>query len=380
MKVALMTEGTYPHQFGGVSVWCDQLVRGMPEHRFHVTALVATGAEQQAWQLPDNVVSVVTVPLWGTERPGRKPGRLGLRHFLFLLEEFVDTLTGHPAGAVDRFGAVLLAMFEYAQRENLAAAFATEQALEAFTGAWCSRWSDRDPVRPSLHDALTALQLLEHSLRPLSHPPESADVVHAVTNGLGVLPALTVKWRHHKPMIVTEHGIYLREQYLHARKGPYRWPVKALYLTFLRQLTALGYAEAAVITPGNTYNTRWERRLGAHPAAIKTVYNGVDPKDFPAFVTEPAVPTISWVGRIDPIKDLETLLRGFALVRQEMPLRRAAGKATCNSAASWQASWGSARRQRSRAGWKTFATPTNPATSSCCPVCPRAFPTASSRR
>src|SRR5207302_8304219 len=118
MKVALMTEGTYPHQFGGVSVWCDQLVRGMPEHQFHVTALVATGAEQQAWQLPDNVVSVVTVPLWGTERPGRKPGRLGLRHFLFLLEEFVDTLTGHPAGAVDRFGAVLLAMFEYAQREN----------------------------------------------------------------------------------------------------------------------------------------------------------------------------------------------------------------------------------------------------------------------
>jgi glycosyltransferase involved in cell wall biosynthesis len=27
---------------------------------------------------------------------------------------------------------------------------------------------------------------------------------------------------------------------------------------------------------------------------------------------EPEVPTISWVGRIDPIKDLVTLLRAFS--------------------------------------------------------------------
>jgi len=28
MDIALAAEGTYPHQFGGVSVWCDQMVRG----------------------------------------------------------------------------------------------------------------------------------------------------------------------------------------------------------------------------------------------------------------------------------------------------------------------------------------------------------------
>ena len=36
----------------------------------------------------------------------------------------------------------------------------------------------------------------------------------------------------------------------------------------------------------------------------------------------PTLPTISWVGRIDPIKDLETLLRAFALVHEEMPAAR----------------------------------------------------------
>jgi len=34
------------------------------------------------------------------------------------------------------------------------------------------------------------------------------------------------------------------------------------------------------------------------------------------------VPTISWAGRIDPIKDLETLIRAFALVRAEIPEAR----------------------------------------------------------
>jgi glycosyltransferase involved in cell wall biosynthesis len=52
------------------------------------------------------------------------------------------------------------------------------------------------------------------------------------------------------------------------------------------------------------------------------VYNGVDPAAFPALTGEPEVPTISWVGRIDPIKDLETLLRAFALVHQRMPEAR----------------------------------------------------------
>jgi polysaccharide biosynthesis protein PelF len=169
---------------------------------------------------------------------------------------------------------------------------------------------------------VTAMQLLDHSLRPLSYAPVPADIGHAVTNGLGVLPALTAKWRYDMPMLVTEHGIYLREQYLLNRQSPYRWPVKALYLSFMRHLCAVGYREAATITPGNVYNRRWEERLGADPSRIRTVYNGVDPASFPALTGEPKVPTISWVGRIDPIKDLETLLRAFSLVHQRMPEAR----------------------------------------------------------
>jgi glycosyltransferase involved in cell wall biosynthesis len=318
MKVAMMTEGTYPFGFGGVSVWCDQLIRGMPGYDFHLVAIVATEAEQVVWSLPDNASSMTKVLLWGPPPAGAATGRrdgLPLR----VLDQLNQVLLDPSAQAQPRFADVLHELFDYAQRGNLSASLASERAVRLLSEAWRDRWRDTQQPAPNLHDAVTAMQLLDHSLRPLSYPPAQADIGHAVTNGLGVLPALAAKWRYGTPMLVTEHGVYLREQYLQNRKGPYRWPVKAFHLGFMRRLCALGYSEAATITPGNVYNRRWEERLGAEPGHIRTVYNGVDPANFPPLVGEPEIPTISWVGRVDPIKDLETLLRAFAIVHREMP-------------------------------------------------------------
>jgi glycosyltransferase involved in cell wall biosynthesis len=325
MDVALIGEGTYPHQFGGVSVWCDQLVRGMPDYDFLLVALVATGAEPVRWSLPDNVVSVDTLPLWGPTPAAPSPSARGRRSRPVecpALGDLIELLLAPPGESQDRFGNVIREIFEFAQRENLAASLSSEWAVQLLSEAWRDWQLDSVAAQATLHDAVTAMQLLEHSLRPLSHPPVRADVVHAVTNGLGALPSLAAKWRYGTPMIVTEHGIYMREQYLHSRNSPFRWPVRALYLRFLRRLCSLGYSEAELITPGNVYNKRWEEQLGANLSKVRTVYNGVDPADFPAVEGEPEEPTISWAGRIDPVKDLETLLLAFALVHRKMPNAR----------------------------------------------------------
>lgn len=322
MDVALLTEGTYPHSFGGVSVWCDQLVRGLADHDFHLVALAATGSEPVAWQLPRNVASVLTVPLWSAQPVGRTPGRLASQRFAPLLRELLDVLLVPSIQAQRRFGRVLRKLFDYAQYEDLRAALLGEHALRALTDAWRINWPAAEDAAPTMQDALTALQLLASSLSPLSVAPVRVAVSHCVTNGLAVLPALAAKWAHGTPILLTEHGIYLRERYLGYREGPYRWPVKALHLSFLRLLCSLAYKEADTIAPGNIYNRRWEERLGASPAIIRTVYNGVDPAEFPAVDKEPDVPTVSWAGRVDPIKDLETLLRAFSLVHKEIPQAR----------------------------------------------------------
>jgi len=275
------------------------------------------------WSLPANVTSVETVALWGPPPPGPASARRGWRRSrpaeCPALHDLIDILLAPSGEAQDRFADILREIFEFAQAENLSASLSSDWAVSLLSNAWRDWQLDSTPVVPSLHDAVSAMQLLEHSLRPLSLPPVRADVAHAVTNGLGALPALAAKWRYGSPMIVTEHGIYMREQYLHLRNPPFGWPVKDLYLRFLAQVCAVGYREAEVITPGNVYNKRWEEELGADGGRVRTVYNGVNPDDFPTLTHEPEVPTITWVGRIDPIKDLETLLRAFALVLAEIP-------------------------------------------------------------
>ncbi|MEV0224282.1 GT4 family glycosyltransferase PelF [Streptomyces sp. NPDC050704] len=316
--VTMLTEGTYPLVHGGVSTWCDQLVKGMPDVAFNVVSLSGSGREPVTWQLPPNVYRHTSVPLWGTAPGSRRPPRArARRRFLDTYERFLLSFLD-PEAHCD-FGEALYELARLARDGGLTAALRTEAALRALMWIWTMPHLPTAPARPTVHDALTATDLLEHALRPLGvRLPEDA-VSHATGSGLATLPALAARKLDGTPFLLTEHGIYLRERYLGYRGESQRWPVKALMLGFYRELNTLGYREADLITPCNQYNRRWEERGGADPDRIRTVYNGVDPHAFPHAGPEPDVPTLTWCGRVDPIKDLETLLRAYAMVRAELP-------------------------------------------------------------
>ena len=58
MRVALVTEGTYPFERGGVATWCEQLITGLPDHEFDVVAIVAHPFQRVAYTLPPNAQHV----------------------------------------------------------------------------------------------------------------------------------------------------------------------------------------------------------------------------------------------------------------------------------------------------------------------------------
>ncbi|MEV4948403.1 GT4 family glycosyltransferase PelF [Streptomyces sp. NPDC053755] len=318
--VTMLTEGTYPHVHGGVSTWCDQLVRGMPEVDFAVLALTGSGREPVTWELPPNLYRHTSFPLWGASpgpARGRPPrGREG-RRFLQTYERFLLSVLDPDAGC--DFGEGLYALAALARSGRLTAALRSERVLRTLMRIWTMPHLPTAAARPTVHDALTATDLLEHALRPLAGRIADGSVAHAVSSGLATLPALAAQHFEGVPFLLTEHGIYLRERYLGYRTEAQRWPVKALMLGFYRELNSLGYRKADLITPCNQYNRRWEERGGAPSDRIRTVYNGVDPAAFPYAGPEPEVPTLSWAGRVDPIKDLETLIRAYAIVRAELP-------------------------------------------------------------
>lgn len=85
----------------------------------------------------------------------------------------------------------------------------------------------------------------------------------------------------------------------------------------------LNYDFADQVSPVCAYNNRWEREMGVPQERIKVIYNGVDPvvyaAETPLLPTRKPNLTVVTVARIDPIKDMETLIRAAAIVRDQVP-------------------------------------------------------------
>ncbi|MEU4220742.1 GT4 family glycosyltransferase PelF [Actinoplanes sp. NPDC026623] len=335
MKITLVSEGTYPYAMGGVSIWCEQLIKGMPDYRWDVVALTVDGAEQSVFPAPTNLDKVHSIPLWGARPPGRAPrrgpGRRPGASFTESYEVFVRALvtpmeaTRSDQSAVSRsmFLLALRGLFEYANDGgDLSAALLSNQALTMLLDAWRDLRVDEIGPAPTVADAVEAAWLIEHMLRPLSAAPVKADIVHASMNGLATLVGMTSKWTHGTPLVMSEHGIYLRERYIANLHDDASHPVRVLVLSFFRSLAGAAYLITDVLAPHSMYNRRWQLHNGADPDRMWTMYNGVEPAEFPAATSEPPLPTISYMGRIDPLKDLHTLIRAFALVRAEIPEAR----------------------------------------------------------
>ena len=99
MKVALVSEGTYPYTMGGVSVWCEQLIRGFPDYRWEVVALAVDGSEPSVFARPDNLERINPIPLWGPEPDGHaRPGT----EFWPPYESFLAAVLSPPGSGPER--------------------------------------------------------------------------------------------------------------------------------------------------------------------------------------------------------------------------------------------------------------------------------------
>ncbi len=372
LRIALLNEGTYPYFPGGVSVWCDQIVRGLAPHRFSIYAIVASSDLELTWELPENVDNLISISLWGDDagtlssvgpsndlnapentdigrsgpageprdsrRPRQRSGaRINRRRTSLpaalesggadvarAFEQLASSLVDPDGGL--RFLDALHQLFDLSQAQSSAPRLRTVSSVESLLAAMKSLRSRSRPSSTSgevsVADALLVLDLIDRQLRPLFLPPPRVDLCHATSNGLALLPALGAYWTFGTPLVLSEHGIYLRERYLSYDASTFTRPVRATMLRFFKHLSWVGYQVAAAVAPVCDYNCLWLEANGCDPERIRRIYNGVDATDFSGIVAEPEVPTLVWVGRIDPLKDVETLLNTFARVHREMPEAR----------------------------------------------------------
>ncbi|MCC3266352.1 GT4 family glycosyltransferase PelF [Arthrobacter gengyunqii] len=323
MKISLITEGTYPAVTGGVSTWCDQLLTGIPEHDFDIVALTGSGADKPVWKVPPNVQAVRLIPVWGPAASPLRPHprrRRWIDSTQYELTRLWDAALGSEQhDPVGRTANALQHLVGISDRVGLAHSLATRGSVAPIIAAWTQHVVSTGEPPISVADAVMAASIVDRALALVDHRLGNVDVVHASSNGPSSLLALAQSWRHGTPILLTEHGVYLRERYLALYGAHLSWPVRRAVTAFLRRLCQVVNVQSHMVLPVNQFNARWERRLGALPDRIHTIPNGVDPLTFLPVTSEPDLPTISFVGRIDPLKDLETLISAFALVREQVP-------------------------------------------------------------
>ncbi|MEY9840469.1 DUF3492 domain-containing protein [Streptacidiphilus sp. EB103A] len=334
MRIALLTESASVGTESAEGGWCDRLTRELAEHEFELYALGAARREAGSEPLPGR--------LSGLRRADPRPAVLhgrARRRALAAYRELLRSLA-EPAAA-ETFGPALYALAEAGRGGGLAALLRSGAALRIIEAAWKAPGAvvgsgSGTAGEPLVRDALVAADLLAHCLRALSAPwyderrsderrsegPVAgglggADLCHALGGGLAVLPGLLAKHFYGIPLIITEHSLHLRERARGYRDAPYRRPVRALMLTFFRLLAREAYRQAGLITPGSSFDQRWQIHCGADPAAVRVVYEGTPSADLPAAGAEPAIPTLVWCGPTEPCGGLETMLRAFARLRSE---------------------------------------------------------------
>ncbi|MEV8399979.1 DUF3492 domain-containing protein [Streptomyces niveus] len=351
MRIGLLTDGGYPYATGESRLWCDRLVRGLAQHEFDVYALSRSAHQEgNGWiQLPPSVQRVRTAPLWSAQGDGRAYGRRERPRFVGHFEELITAVltpdeVAAESGGGDRarhtaaFAEGLYGLAELARDHGgLATALRSETAVRILESACHSPGARRGVRGATVPDYLLFADQLERALRPLSldwYDDEglgAVDLCHATTGGSAALPGLLAKRFFGTPLLVTEYGVQLRAHYLAAGPGgdaPLRAPVRALLAAFQGRLAAEVYRQAAVITPGNTHARRWQERCGADRAKLRTVYPGMETERFAALGEREAggdsgdPRTLVWVGRIEPAKDLISLLHAFADIRKEEPEAR----------------------------------------------------------
>ncbi len=329
MRSLLLTEGTYPYVRGGVSTWCHLLISGLAEVDFTVFALVGNPSNATEYEMPPNVVRTIALPLWGHERMEEYSGadlRSELRRdpralreeFVPLFAAFLDEIvrgmeSAHPQRLVDAIGGI----YTYFRKHDYDWTMRREEVWNVTLAQFrASAWHDR------FMSALEAIELTRSFYRylaPLAIEIPASDIVHTSAAGLCGLVAVAAKSALGIPVVLTEHGVYLRERVLELARAGFPFSDRSIKKNLFSAIARATYAVADVIAPVCSYNATWERFYGVPEDRILVIYNGVDQTRFDDRNHRPERPTVTAMVRIDPLKDLETLVASAPFVRERFP-------------------------------------------------------------
>ena len=336
VDVMLLLEGTFPYVSGGVSSWVNQIIRGFPELSFGAVFIGSRRDDYEGmkYALPDNLLHLEEHYLHGGQltppvhacrgsAAGFEVIRQLHRWFRAPLETVMPTALKDISFYLPGGGGVDYAQFLHAERSW---DYITEMNQEQ-----CSDPSFVDyfwTVR-NMHTPVWQLAEIASRLIP-------AGLYHTVSTGYaGFLGALL----HHatsRPLILSEHGIYTKERridifhsdWIQDRRNALQKDLtevsyyRELWIRFFETLGRFCYDAAD--TTVSLFEGARQRGIadGAPAERTRVIPNGIDLARFaPLRATRPAEPPpiVALLGRVVPIKDVKTFIRGIKTMVSHLP-------------------------------------------------------------
>ncbi|RZJ72730.1 GT4 family glycosyltransferase PelF [Flavobacterium sp.] len=337
-NVLLILEGTYPYNGGGVSTWAHMLCSEVSNANYSLYSINADFETKPRYELSDNVKDVVQVPLWSPLEPqeminyGKKFHKFVERKentsneniknvFLPIFEKLITIIYSEVQDTED-MDDVMFDMWRYFQQNDYKTTMRSKQVWDCFRYLMQDIIISDNDEEATLYDLTVAMRWIYRFLIPLSIEVPKADLSHLTLSGFPVIPALVLKYKYGTPMIVTEHGVFIRERLIAINTSEYSFFLKKMLIKFSEAITSLVYYKADRILSVNKFNMTWEKLYGADPKKIDVIYNGIDhnlfvPKAKPAHLE--GIPTVVAAARIFELKDIITMIKSCGVVQKAIP-------------------------------------------------------------
>lgn len=335
LSVLMTTEGTYPFAQGGVSTWCDIMIKRLHQIDFTVFSITMDPFITQKFDMgPD--AKLVRVPLWGTEEPSehldtpfsstylakqRTTDEVITERFLPKFSRLVSEIVAKEKKPQD-LAKILVELYDFFAEYDYKVCFKSQLTWNAYKSLMNDFMDDPQYQLgiPDVYCLIQSLGWIYRFFNIINTPIPRTTVTHSSAAAFCGLPCVIAKVKYGTPFLLTEHGVYLREQYLSLSKRGYPSFLNSFLIRMIHSVTGLCYEYADQISPVCEYNTRWERQVTDRHERIKVIYNGVDHIAFSKVDrTRHERPTVVTMARIDPIKDMFTLLKTAAKVRESIP-------------------------------------------------------------
>lgn len=336
VDVMLLLEGTFPYVSGGVSSWVNQIIRGFPDLRFGAVFIGSSRDDYEGFKyaLPDNLVHLEEHYLHGGHPAppimpcqGNATGFEAVRH----LHDWFLTPGGEttPAALRDisfyQSGDVGVdyAQFLYAKRswEFISELYRERCTDPSFVDYF---WTVRN-----MHAPVWQLAAIADRLIP-------AGMYHTMSTGYAGFLGALLHHATHRPLILSEHGIYTKERRIdifHSdwiqdkRNALQKDPTEVSYYRelWIRFFETLGrFCYEAADTTVSLFEGARLRGIadGAPEERTRVIPNGIDLARFSALREKrPAQPPpiVALLGRVVPIKDVKTFIRGIRTMVAHLP-------------------------------------------------------------